>query len=686
MLILLPASVLAASITTTLGSYDSEMYSQSTINIPVTVKATNVTGVIEVTLTDKSGLACDTCTYSPTFTGGTNEQQLVTFTLTGTKTGTYNPPFVSITASSGSTQATPITSGNQVVVVEKPTWSKDFSADTSSLLISGEAELELVVTPTGGSFEDVEIELNLPSGITLVSGSDSINVGTLTGEATYRWNVKATSAGTKEIEVVVTSSNPKESASLNKESVTITVTDPNADEDEDTDTPSGGGGAGGGLGSTPIVETESFDVITDSAVMEVTNDKIAVSEIEISVSEEVVNGTLSIEKKTLSDEYPEVDGELYQSFEIDGDNIQAAFLDGSLKFKVENAWIDEQNISDSRVFLSRYNGNNWVQEHVIKLHSDEEFTYYKASIKNLGMFSISTLKEAVLDYIKMSSLKPELIDAQMVIESGLSDSLMISKIEEYLFKKIDVEKTVEQSVQLVKHLELKREVKSQTNSSVMTITIKNNKDEKVSFLFVEAVPKSIVHDIYELYNFNPRIYDMIVREDPIIQWSFGQADTAIVLWEIKDLMPGDEAWFEYSLDAVFEVEKYPAPIIVKPFIASGFAEASEEVSELDIDDKRVKKTKVMSILVSMLTLLAIVGALVSFKLSKPKSGNDDASETKESDAGNDKAAPLKTEAHATQHLKNYVSKLRNSGVDDEKIRHNLKKVGWSESKIDEILK
>jgi hypothetical protein len=91
----------ASSISLSLSSYDSEIYKYGTVNIPIVVTASNISGNAEITLTPRTGLHCDTCTQSYTFSGGTNEQGTVTFTLTGTQTGTYNPPFISISASSG---------------------------------------------------------------------------------------------------------------------------------------------------------------------------------------------------------------------------------------------------------------------------------------------------------------------------------------------------------------------------------------------------------------------------------------------------------------------------------------------------------------------------------------------------------------------------------------------------------
>jgi len=229
----------AASLSLSLGSYDSEIYTQETVNIPVIVTASNITGSADVTLTPKSGLSCSTCTLSYTFTGASSEQGTVTFTLTGTQTGTYNPPFNSISAVSGSTSATPLSSGSSITVVEAPTWVKSFEASDSNPSAGETVTLTLTINPSG-TFEGVSADLTLTGGLTRVSGSDPRSIGTISGTSTYQWTVSAASSGTAS--VALTATNPTESAGENTETLTITV--------PGSGTPDSPGGGGGGAATT----------------------------------------------------------------------------------------------------------------------------------------------------------------------------------------------------------------------------------------------------------------------------------------------------------------------------------------------------------------------------------------------------------------------------------------------------
>lgn len=686
--LLLASIVSAGTISLSLGSYDTEIYKQETVNIPVTVTSTNITGTVNVVLTPKSGLSCSTCTLSASFSGGTNEQQTVTFTLTGTQSGTYNPPFVSIGASSGSTQATPISSGSTISVSEKPTWTKDFEASDTTINVDEQITLTLTVTPSGGSFSGVTADLVLPSGITLVSGNDPKNIGTVSGETSSQWIVKATSAGTKNVQVRLSSTSPQESASSNTETISITVSSTTPEED----IPAGGaGGAGGGGGSGEIL---NFGNITTSATMQIDNVNYSITELSVNVNSLVANAKVFITKKTssnLDSTIPRINGTIYQylvlsSSQITDDNIES----GEIKFRVDNQWITDKSLDKDRIFLLRYNGNNWIEEPLTLLYSDTEYTYYKAKIEYLGTFGIAYLPPVSLDYIKMASLKPELIDLKMVIESGLADSVMIDRLEAYFFGKLDLQKTISDSQKLAETLDVKREVVNQENSSRMTVTIKNRNSNTVSFMFVEAVPKSIVHDVYALKDFDPRKYDLIIREDPIIQWSFGEADTSIVAWEIKDLKPDETATFSYSLDARVDLLKYPAPIIVKASLVSDTVEAAgEENNALENSGILTKKgISQFSAWLSLLFLLAIIGVIISMYLRnrgyKHKSAE---SATHHEHHETPHHSHFENEHHDDIHdkkiskISEYISHQKAHGKDEEEIKRNLKKVGWDDDTI-----
>lgn len=393
--IMLCFSVSAGTITSSLGTYETETYKQGTVNIPVTVVTNNITGSVEVTLIPKAGISCDTCTYTPSFTGGTNEQKIVTFTLTGTIAGTYNPPFMSITASSGSTQASPISSGNQVVVIERPTWVKTLATSKSSMNIGDEATLTLTIKPSGGNFEDVLIDLVLPSGMTLTAGTASKNAGTISGESSYQWKVKATTAGTKAISAKISASNPQESASLNTETVSITIASDETDTTDDS--PKAGGSSGGGAGgaSTPKILSKDFGNITGSHFMEIDDKKISFTKVDFTVSGLVIDAKLTAENWINTENISIDSEEVYSFVELKGEEIEQQFDYGSVNFKITNVWLDENINQNLTLALKRFDGSNWVDEEVESLRSDENFTYYKAKISGLGVFAIGTLKKTL---------------------------------------------------------------------------------------------------------------------------------------------------------------------------------------------------------------------------------------------------------------------------------------------------
>lgn len=241
----------ASSLSLSLGSYDSEIYTQETVNIPVTITASNITGSTDVTLTPQSGLSCSTCTLSYTFTGASSEQGTVTFTLTGTQAGTYNPPFTSISAVSGSTTATPLSSGSSVTVVEASTWTTSLEASDTTPSSGQEVTLTLTINPSG-TFEGVSADLSLTGGFALVSGSDPRTIGTISGQSTYQWTVSGTSSGTAS--VAVTATNPTKSAADNTETVTLTL----AGSGNLADSGGGGGGASTAAGKTYAITREQF--------------------------------------------------------------------------------------------------------------------------------------------------------------------------------------------------------------------------------------------------------------------------------------------------------------------------------------------------------------------------------------------------------------------------------------------
>jgi PGF-pre-PGF domain-containing protein len=387
-------SVSAATLSMSLGSYDTEIYKQETVNIPVTVTATNITGNADVTLTPKSGLSCSTCTLSYAFSGGTNEQGTVTFTLTGTQTGTYNPPFTSISAASGSTTATPLSSGNAVSVVERPTWTRTLTASPSTTESGALVTLTLTITPSD-TFEGVSADLTLPAGWTLVSGSDPNSIGTITGRTTVTWVVRASSA-TGVITAAISSTNPTESGSSNTETVTVTV-----ESGGDNGAPGGGntGGSSGGASGISAGQSKSWPSIfpDKTNTFALSDTSSGISEIEFDVKEAANNAKITVLKLTSEPATIKIKikNKVYKYINISQQNLDKKTKNIKIKFKVEKSWLMENNLTEDDVVLMHYVNDVWEELPTTKLNTDANYVHYSATTDSFSIFAISAAKPAV---------------------------------------------------------------------------------------------------------------------------------------------------------------------------------------------------------------------------------------------------------------------------------------------------
>ena len=58
-------------------------------------------------------------------------------------------------------------------------------------------------------------------------------------------------------------------------------------------------------------------------------------------------------------------------------------------------------------------------------------------------------------------------------------------------------------------------------------------------------------------------YDLIIKEDPIIQWRFKEVDTAIVAWDLLMFERGSEVKISYKVEGEFTQEDHVSSIIAK---------------------------------------------------------------------------------------------------------------------------
>ena len=168
MVFLFMASVNATSITMTIGSYNTDAYKGSSINVPFTLQVSNGTGTATVTMSPQSGLSCSECVKSLTFSG--DGSQSGTFILSADSVGTYTNPFT-ISASLESVSDSK-SGSNTITITEQPTVTATVAKSKSSVVAGDEVELDLSVLVTG-SVTALKSTLTLPSGWSRVSGPES---------------------------------------------------------------------------------------------------------------------------------------------------------------------------------------------------------------------------------------------------------------------------------------------------------------------------------------------------------------------------------------------------------------------------------------------------------------------------------------------------------------------------------
>ncbi|NOR85056.1 hypothetical protein GQ473_02975, partial [archaeon] len=178
--------VSAVTVTTTVGSYNTEVYKGSNINVPFTIQVSNGTGTVSVTMSPQSGLSCSVCTKSLQFSGSGSKSD--TFVLSADSTGTYSTPF---TISASMESASNSKSGsNTIIITEQPTFTPTVTPDVSSVAAGGEVELDLSVLITG-SVSALKSTLSLPTGWSRVSGPGSYTFGDVSAPQSASWTIKA---------------------------------------------------------------------------------------------------------------------------------------------------------------------------------------------------------------------------------------------------------------------------------------------------------------------------------------------------------------------------------------------------------------------------------------------------------------------------------------------------------------
>ncbi|MBI2665611.1 PGF-pre-PGF domain-containing protein, partial [Candidatus Woesearchaeota archaeon] len=166
------------------------------------------------------------------------------------------------------------------------------------------------------------------------------------------------------------------------------------------------GGAGGGIptGAAGKFAQETWTSINagETATVEVENGAIGVTEVSFAVDETTYGAWVKVEKvDSLPSSVSSFGGDVYRNIKISHSNVEKA-LKGSatIDFKVEKAWLKENNLLQNEVALYRNVENTWVQLATTVGEDDGTYVHYTAETPGFSYFVIGVKEGAVPSVVK----------------------------------------------------------------------------------------------------------------------------------------------------------------------------------------------------------------------------------------------------------------------------------------------
>ncbi|MEM7827013.1 MAG: PGF-pre-PGF domain-containing protein [Candidatus Aenigmatarchaeota archaeon] len=394
----------AASLSISIGDYETSVYVNTDFTVPVTVTSDNVTGNVQVTIAPKSGLTCkqpSTCTNTLSFT--TSGSKDTSFILTASMTGTYTNPFT-ISASSLNVTATPVTGSSTIAVTEQPSWTISFTSNnlTTRQVTAGQTiilDLNIAVTNT---IYGVRANLSLPSGWSLTAGNLSYDLGNITATKSAQWSVSADNPEEDQlITLLITSTNPPKSSSkainvgtnpsgslTSTTTTTTTTTTTLAGEATTTTTVS--------PSAARVVHRHihSWNTIRPGVqnIIRITKREIGFKQISIDVKNPVNNVRITITKLEGRPAHVvhEIRGRVYKYVEVNAENLADNDVSSAkIEFEVEKVWINSNNIDKSTIALNRYHIDGWERLRTRIINETDTYIIYEAESPGFSVFAIT---------------------------------------------------------------------------------------------------------------------------------------------------------------------------------------------------------------------------------------------------------------------------------------------------------
>ena len=289
------------------------------------------------------------------------------------KTYTFTPgtaqSYSNCKVSDGGTQSSSsfpinVVTPSTLTVSGSPSSTTNSSGDTFPLSIS-------ITNPTASSIT-TSYSLNCPSGYTCSGDQSSDTITILAGlTTTLQWTVTVGSSSA-DITFQLGSNSNAFISSVTVPSITTTTVGGGT---------GGSGGAGGGISITAYSLKQ----------VEINKTNVALTQLDIIVNDQIKLPKLTVNNiSTRPASVTLISGKVYQYLNITPQNIEDNDLQSvKLKFRVEKAWIADNNIDENTVSLNRYHNGVWNRLTTDKVSEDSIYLYYQTETPGFSVFAVT---------------------------------------------------------------------------------------------------------------------------------------------------------------------------------------------------------------------------------------------------------------------------------------------------------
>jgi PGF-pre-PGF domain-containing protein len=171
---------------------------------------------------------------------------------------------------------------------------------------------------------------------------------------------------------------------------------------------SSGGGGGGGTSSedfSNIIVKEKYDMfifkdkVTSYAFSNQSN-PIQYVNITGNISAGEINTAVEVLKTNSSLVKNIAPGTVYKNVNIwvgtTGFAVPKNIKEGDIEFKVENSWLDSNNLARGDVRMVKWDGSQWIQLETVEKMRNDTYTWFEAKTHSFSPFAITGLKGGVI--------------------------------------------------------------------------------------------------------------------------------------------------------------------------------------------------------------------------------------------------------------------------------------------------